>query len=272
MPDLSDESRFAADLYRGSAEMYERFRLGYPAVMTQDLLRRVGAANHGRLLDLACGTGQLTFALSRAFAEVWAVDREPDMIRVVQAKATACSKTIRAVVSRGEDLAAPPGWFQLITIGNAFHRLDRDLIAARAHEWLQPRGYLALCWSDSPWAGRADWQLAFSESLWRWRERLGVSERIPEGWARARWQRPDLELMAEAGFVPGGRYDFTVEKRWRVDELIGFVNATSFLPVSVVAEQTRAFAADLVTQLSPYARDGVLTQAVSFAYELGQRP
>ena len=39
------------------------------------------------LLDLACGTGQLTFALRPYVAEVWAVDQEPGMTAVVTRKA-----------------------------------------------------------------------------------------------------------------------------------------------------------------------------------------
>ncbi len=272
MPAVSDEPVFAPGLYRGSAEAYDRFRLGYPAVMTDDLLSRLEASGRGRLMDLACGTGQLAFALGHAFAEVWAVDQEPDMIRVVRAKAIDGSARIEAVVSSGENLAAPPGWFELITIGNAFHRLDRDLIGGKALDWLQPGGHLALCWSDPPWEGQADWQKALSETLGRWRERLGADERIPRGWERARSQRPDSTVMEEAGFVPAGRYEFTVEQRWRVDELIGFVYATSFLPASVVAAHAAAFEADLAGRLRPYAHDGPLTQAVGFAFELGRRP
>jgi SAM-dependent methyltransferase len=272
MPAVGDEPRFATNLYRGTAEAYDLFRLSYPKVMLEDLLSRVGPSGRGRLLDLACGTGQLAFALGHAFAEVWAADQEPDMIRVVEAKATTGSSRIRPVLSPGEDLGAPPGWFELITVGNAFHRLRRDLIARKAFEWLEPGGHVALCWSDSPWAGQADWQQALSETLGRWRGRLGADERIPQGWEVARQQRPDLEVMADAGFVMAGRHAFVVEHRWSVDELIGFVYSTSFLPVSVVAEHAAAFESDLVARLSPYARDGMLTQAVSFAYELSRRP
>lgn len=34
------ESEFAADLYRGTAEFYDRFRLAYPRVLTEDVLNR----------------------------------------------------------------------------------------------------------------------------------------------------------------------------------------------------------------------------------------
>jgi ubiquinone/menaquinone biosynthesis C-methylase UbiE len=48
---------FAPDLYQGTAEDYERFRPGYPVMMTEDLVDRVQPSGGGRLLDLACGTG-----------------------------------------------------------------------------------------------------------------------------------------------------------------------------------------------------------------------
>jgi ubiquinone/menaquinone biosynthesis C-methylase UbiE len=74
---MDDKVHFAADLYQGTAEYYDRYRLPYPEAMTEDLIARTGVSGHGRLLDLACGTGQLAFPLRRSFAEVWAVDREP---------------------------------------------------------------------------------------------------------------------------------------------------------------------------------------------------
>ena len=102
--------RFAADLYRGAAAAYDRYRLPYPAAMTADLVRRAGVSGRGRLLDLACGTGQLAFPMRRWFTEVWAVDQEPDMIRVVRARAAAeQARNLQPVLSAAETLSAPPG-------------------------------------------------------------------------------------------------------------------------------------------------------------------
>jgi hypothetical protein len=74
---VSEEVNFAPDLYQGTAGYYDRCRLSHPAALTGDLLRRTrasGTSGRGRLLDLACGTGQLAFALRDRFAEAWAVD------------------------------------------------------------------------------------------------------------------------------------------------------------------------------------------------------
>ena len=124
---MAEEVRFAADLYRGAAAAYDRYRLPYPDAMITDLVRRAQVSGHRRLLDLACGTGQLAFPLRRWFREVQAVDSEPDMAEAVRAKAAAAGAAeVRPVLSSAEALTAEPGSFELAVVGNAFHRLDRS--------------------------------------------------------------------------------------------------------------------------------------------------
>jgi ubiquinone/menaquinone biosynthesis C-methylase UbiE len=155
---VADEVRFAADLFRGTAGYYDRYRPPYPEVMLTDLVQRAGVSQRGRLLDLACGTGQLAFPLRRWFSEVWAVDQEPDMVELVRAKAAAGGAgEVRAIVSSAETLRAEPEYFELAVVGNAFHRLDRDLTAGRVLGWLKPGGHLALCWSSRGQGATSSW-------------------------------------------------------------------------------------------------------------------
>ena len=99
---MSEAIEFDRDLYRGTAGDYDRFRVPYPQSMIDDLLERAQPSGHGWLLDLACGTGQITFAVSRQFAEVWAVDQEVDMIDVVRGKKPASQSPRRSPVARGQ--------------------------------------------------------------------------------------------------------------------------------------------------------------------------
>lgn len=272
---MADEVRFAADLYQGAAEAYDRYRLPYPAAMTEDLVRRAGVSGHGRLLDLACGTGQLAFPLRRWFAEVWAVDQEPDMVTVVRAKAAAeQARNLRAVLSSAEALTAPPGYFELAVIGNAFHRLNRDLAASRVLEWLRPGGHLALCWTSQPWDGNGaqSWQRALVALLDRWKAALGAGDRIPAGWAEGRARRPDSAVLSDAGFEPAGSFEFASEHRWTVPELAGLVRSTSFLPAAVLGDQAAAFDADLAASLGSPNEDGAFTETVTFICELARKP
>jgi hypothetical protein len=69
------------------------------------------------------------------------------------------------VVSSAETLGVQPEYFELAVVGNAFHRLDRDLATGRIFSWLQPGGHLALCWSSQPWTGEQSWQRALAAAL-----------------------------------------------------------------------------------------------------------
>jgi Methyltransferase domain len=92
------------------------------------------------------------------------------MAAAARAKAAAAGAgNVRPVVSSAETLHAEQGYFELAVIGNAFHRLDRDLVTARVLGWLQPGGHLALCWSSAPWDGEQDWQRTLAAALDEWK-------------------------------------------------------------------------------------------------------
>jgi hypothetical protein len=178
----------------------------------------------------------------------------------------------RAITSGVEELSIDPASFELITIGNAFHRLRRDQLARRTFEWLGPGGHLALCWSDSPWAGHADWQKALRALLEHWRRALSAHERLPQDWDAARQAKPDHVVLVAAGFESTGRHQFQIEHRWTPTELAGFVYSTAFLAAPAFGDQAAAFEADLANHLEPHLRNGAVVDEVSFAYDLFRRP
>jgi hypothetical protein len=166
------------------------------------------------------------------------VDAEPDMTEAVRAKASAVAAAhIHTITVRAEDLPAEPDSFELIVIGNAFHRLHRALIAERAYTWLKPGGCLALCWSTSPWAGPQDWQRTLDSTLRTWRNALGAAGRVPPGWDQPRQRDPDHDVLSRAGFESAGRHEFSVEHHWTIRELAGHIRSTSFLPPQVLADR-----------------------------------
>ena len=270
---MGSDPEFAPDLFRGIAELYDRFRLPYARAMITDLLDRVRPTGDGRALDLGCGPGQLAFALADSFAEVWAVDPEPDMVDVVRSKINLGSiRSVRPVVSRAEDLAVADEFFDLVVIGNAFHRMPRQRVAERIAGWLVPGGQLALCWSSTPWSGPGDWKPAFGELLADWRRRLDADRRIPADLEAVRADRPDEVIIEGTGLVPAGQQTFTERHEWTSAALAGFVYATSFLPITIFGHRTAEFEADLAARLEPYLHDGMVTDEVSYSYQLFSRP
>ena len=264
---------FRRDLYQGTAGYYDRFRLPYPRALTEDLAHRSGADGAGRLLDLACGTGQVCFALHARFAKVWAVDQEPEMVAVVRDKARAAGLPhIRALAASAADLSAPGASFDLVTIGNAFHRLPRDAVAARALGWLRPGGSLALIWGRSPWDGQQPWQRALARTMDRWRALAGARDRVPAGYEQDRGERPDPVILAAAGFEIAGRYRFLAVHEWTPEALAGFMMSTSVLSPAALGGMVADFGDDLRRELYAFTASGRLPQTIDYAYDLARRP
>jgi SAM-dependent methyltransferase len=265
---------FRSDLYHGVAGYYDAFRRPYPAELISELAARTGADGTRRLLDLACGTGQVAFALRDQFAEIWAVDQEPGMIAVAREKAAAAGDAARwrFVTAGAEELNAPHQAFSLITIGNAFHRLRRDVAAARVRNWLKPGGYVALLWGGSPAEGGAAWQQALRETMLRWQLRAGTDKRIPAGYEADRAARQDREILDEAGLEVIGRFEFAVSHRWSEDAIAGYLASTSVLSAVALGENADSFDRDLRRSLRASEPGGEFRQEATFAYDLARRP
>ena len=265
---------FRQDLYRGTASSYDRFRLPYPEALIADLARRTGADGTGRLLDLACGTGQISFALRTHFGEIWAVDQEPDMTGLVRQKAEALGDAgpFRILTCAVEDLDAPEGGFDLVTMGNSFHRVQRDVVAGRALRWLRPGGFLALLWGGGPNRGSAPWQHTLREVLAHWQDRTGEPDRIPAGYEAAQRERPDLPILRQAGFEPAERYEFGFSHEWTADELAGHAFSTAVLSEAALGDLVPEFVADLRRELRAVDPSGRFQQVSTFACELARRP
>jgi SAM-dependent methyltransferase len=264
------DPQFRADLYRGTAEWYDSYRPPYPQDLIDDLTARIGADGSGRLLDLACGTGQVAFALRGCFAEIWVADQEPGMIAVARRKAAGDRVRLRFLTGAVEALDMPQGAFDLVTIGNAFHRLRRDIVTANVWRWLRPGGHLALLWGGSPWHGDAPWQQTLQVVMDRWQHRNGADERIPAGYDAARRARPDLDILADAGFDATASLRATVGHAWTLDEIAGYLASTSVLSPAALGDEANDFDADLREALRSCQRDGVFWQDATFSCELAR--
>ncbi len=265
---------FRPDLYRGTAGYYDRYRPPYPDALIHDLAAQTGADGTGRLLDLACGTGHACFALGSRFAEIWAVDQEPDMISMVRQKAAALADPplFEFRTEAAESLDAPEDSFDLVTIGNAFHRLHRDVVAARVLRWLRPGGHLALLWGGSAERGNAPWQQALRDEVRRWQQRPGAEQRVPAGYAADRAARPDLDILRATGFEVVGRQEYPVSKVWTAGEIVGLIASTSVLSPEALGPDAAAFESSLLEALLEAEPGGQFRQDATFACELALRP
>ena len=109
-------------LFTGTVEHYARYRPPYPPVLIQHVVGSAG--HHGCLLDVACGPGRLTMSLSAHFDSVVAVDAEQEMIAVAKREARGVG-VVEWVVGNIEEQRFAEHRFDLMTVGEAFHRVDQ---------------------------------------------------------------------------------------------------------------------------------------------------
>ena len=273
-PARSIPSDLSTDLFSGTAEAYARYRPPYPGNLLDDLRHRAGVTGQGRLLDLACGPGRVALPLARYFRKAWAVDQEPEMIEVGRARAERQGLTnIRWMVGPAEDVEAPPGSFELITIGEAFHRLDQRVIAERAMEWLAPGGYLATLGGFSLLRGQEPWHDVLRAVVRRYEEQGSgsqpPSERPP---SRPRGAEHDRQVLTAAGLRHVGTFEFPHPHVWTLDSILGNFRSTARLSRRALGDQAERFDADVRRALLAFDSSGRFPETLRFGYSLFRTP
>jgi SAM-dependent methyltransferase len=264
---------FPVDAFVGTATFYLRYRVPYPEGLLKDLVTRAEITGKGRLLDLACGPGRVALALVASFQEMWAIDLEPEMIAVGQEEAAQCSvHNIRWMVGKAEDLEAPPASCELITIGEAFHRLDQQGVAEHILEWLQPEGCVAILGGYGVTRGTESWQYLVAEIVRHWTSRAAapgdVSAPPQPGSGPDHYER----VLRATGFVEVASYPFVAPHDWTIDTIIGNLYSTSFCSKRVLGDNAAAFEAELKAALLAHDPSGKYHEPMRFGYTLGRKP
>jgi ubiquinone/menaquinone biosynthesis C-methylase UbiE len=261
----------SSSAFTGTAEDYARYRPRYPDALFADLLARLPART--RLLDLACGPGRVALHCAPLFDEVWAVDIEPEMVALGKRLAAEQHITnVRWQVGPAEKLEAPKGAFDLITIGEAFHRLDQHSILQSAQRWLVPDGWLASLGSVGILQGRESWQVQVTGLARQW-----TKGAFPQGWAMARpgsvaGPVAEAQVMSDAGFRDVSSRTFHLEYRWSIEQVLGYLRSTSVCSWAVLGDERPAFEDALTALLRDINPDGWYSESIEFGYTAGRCP
>jgi SAM-dependent methyltransferase len=133
-------------LYRGSAAHYLRGRPPYSRELRTTLAVECGVDGTGRLLDVGCGPGVLAVELAPLVDEAVGLDPDADMLTEATRHAAGQRTTnVQWVQGLAEEIAdLDLGRFRLVTFGQSFHRTDRERVAERVYDLLEPGGSIVL--------------------------------------------------------------------------------------------------------------------------------
>jgi SAM-dependent methyltransferase len=157
------------------AEFYHRYRRGYPAAVIDVLVDAFGLTARDVVVDLGCGTGQLTLPLARRVRAVVGVDPEPDMLRRARHAARDVNvANVSWMLGGDTDM---PGLGRVVgersiaavTIGQAAHWMRHDELFRSVTPLLRACGGVAVVTNGIPlWLQETAWSRALRDFLQRW--------------------------------------------------------------------------------------------------------
>ena len=128
--------------FDAAAERYDRVRPGYPPALIDDLTRLAGIGQGSRVLEIGCGTGQVTVPLAQRGCAIVAVELGADMAAVAR-RNCAAFPAVRVVVSAFETWPLPREPFDAVVAATAFRWVDPGVRVTKAADALRPGGALA---------------------------------------------------------------------------------------------------------------------------------
>jgi SAM-dependent methyltransferase len=136
-------------LFDRSAADYDAVRPGYPRELIKDLLRLSGVPESGAILEVGCGTGQLTVPLAERGYAITAVELSHalSLLAATNLKPFPDATVVCADFERWE---VNPAAYDVVVSAQAFHWIEPSIGYPKAHVALRPGGHLALIWNLFP--------------------------------------------------------------------------------------------------------------------------
>lgn len=125
------------------AGLYDRARPGYPPGAVSDLLRSCVVTGSSEVLEIGCGTGQLTRDLAATGASVHCVEAGAELAHLARKNLSGFANVeIRTVTFESFDGSSAS--FDAVISATAFHWIDPNVSYAKSAGLLRPGGHLAL--------------------------------------------------------------------------------------------------------------------------------
>jgi SAM-dependent methyltransferase len=261
-----DTTRKEARPFAGdTASFYARYRRAYPAEFVARLAD-LGRGGGRRLLDLGCGTGTLLFQLAPFFDRAIGVDPEPDMLREAERAARENGfenvEWIKGSSTDLQTLAPALGWFDLVTIGTAFHFMEPTATLA-ALQRIAARGAVAVAYNGTPmWLHPDPWARALRRVLENRLGQLGDTDFTTDALLAAE------DMMNALGYTQIERWERSYMDTISLDFVIGHIlSATS--ADQIPPAQRDDFAREVSSAITALAPSGCVDERVSVRAVIG---
>jgi SAM-dependent methyltransferase len=143
MSDGTTLARSWGRVFDGVAVEYDRNRPTYPDALVDQACEAAGITDGDRVLEVGCGTGQLTHSLLARGLRVTALEPGDRLIRIAEENLKDAGD-VELVHARLEDVQLPRESYEAVFSASAIHWVDPDQSWRTIAEALAPKGTLAL--------------------------------------------------------------------------------------------------------------------------------
>lgn len=263
MDQPDDERRF-----EGAAPFYAPYRVPYPPELIALVARHCGLDREARLLDLGCGPGLLALAFAPFVGGVIGLDPEPAMLAEAEAAARQAGRAIDFRPGRApDDLVPSLAPLRLVTIGRAFHWMDRPATLAALDRLVEPGGAVAFFFDSHVETAENAWVPVF-DAL---RDEFGKLSPVHVARKRSDWVAHE-QVLLDSPFSDLTGINRIWRRRLTLDDLVGRAFSLSATSPAALGERRAAFEATLRRRIREAAGTDHPTEIVEAYALIARRP
>ena len=128
-----------------NADLYDKYRLGYPEKVVEDVIELSKIDRGDRILEIGCGTGQITIDFLKRGYDLVAIEKGESLAKIAV-------KNLGSYQNAQITNAAFEDWetkdkFKLVISAQAFHWIDKESGLNKISNILKASGSLGLIWN-----------------------------------------------------------------------------------------------------------------------------
>ena len=132
-----------------AAAVYDTARPGYPPRLIDKLIELTRLPADARILEIGCGTGQITLPLAERGYEIVALELGENLARVAAVK-LAPFPLVRVICTSFEEWPENEASFNLVVSAQAFHWIDPEIGYPKIRRLLKDQSHLAVVYNLFP--------------------------------------------------------------------------------------------------------------------------
>lgn len=165
---MAERELFYPERFRDASRYYTTGRPTYPPLLSARVAALVALTDADDVLDLGTGPGFLAIDFASLAHSVTGVDPSEDMLSFASTNAERAGVAVRFVRGSSYELGPHLGHFKLVTIGRAFHWMDRAATLQLLDGLVERGGGVALFGESYPDVPANAWRAEFQAAIDRY--------------------------------------------------------------------------------------------------------